>query len=102
MHQKMAALPEASTGYEILVVDNAPSDERTRELAAHHPEARYVREACPGLNFARNRALQEARGEVLAFLDDDAMLDRYWSIALAQASTANRAAAALTAHVLPS
>src|SRR5260370_2356512 len=101
LHQKMAALPEASTGYEILVVDNAPSDERTRELAAHHPEVRYVREACPGLNFARNRALQEARGEVLAFLDDDVIVDKYWSIGLAEAWTENRDAAAFTGQVLP-
>jgi glycosyltransferase involved in cell wall biosynthesis len=101
LHQKMAALPEASTGYEILVVDNAPSDERTRELAAHHPEVRYVREPCPGLNFARNRALREARGEVLAFLDDDVIVDKYWSIGLAEAWTENRDAAAFTGQVLP-
>ena len=34
-----AALPEGSAGLEILIVDNAPSDERTREVAAHGPRS---------------------------------------------------------------
>ena len=99
--QQMAALPEASAGHEILVVDNAPSDERTRELAARHPEVRYVCEPRPGLNFARNRALREARGEILSFLDDDVIVDQCWSIGLTQAWSDNRDAAAFTGQVLP-
>jgi len=101
LREQMAALPEGSAGYEILIVDNAPSDERTRELAAHYPEVRYAREPRPGLNFARNRALREASGEVLAFLDDDVIVDQYWSIGLARAWAENRDAAAFTGQVLP-
>jgi glycosyltransferase involved in cell wall biosynthesis len=99
--QQLAALPERSAGYEILVVDNAPSDERTRELAAHYPEVRYVRELRPGLNFARNRALRESSGELLSFLDDDVIVDQYWLIGLARAWAENRDAAAFTGQVLP-
>ena len=101
LREQMAALPMGSSGYEILIVDNAPSDERTRELAEQHPEVRYLREPRPGLNFARNRALREASGEVLAFLDDDVIVDKYWSIGLAEAWTENRDAAAFTGQVLP-
>jgi glycosyltransferase involved in cell wall biosynthesis len=102
LREQMAALPKGSAGYEILVVDNAPSDERTRELAADYPEVvRYVRETRPGLNFARNRALREASGEILVFLDDDVIVDKYWTIGLAQAWTENRDAAAFTGQVLP-
>ena len=36
---------------------------------------RYVREPVPGLDFARNRALATAGGDVVAFLDDDAVAD---------------------------
>jgi glycosyltransferase involved in cell wall biosynthesis len=90
-----------STDCEILIVDNAPSDERTRELAVKHSGVRYVRELRPGLNFARNRALREARGEVLAFLDDDVVVDKYWTTGLAQAWTENRDAVAFTGQVLP-
>jgi glycosyltransferase involved in cell wall biosynthesis len=100
LREQTPALPFGNA-CEILIVDNAPSDERTRELAAKHSVVRYVRELCPGLNFARNRALREARGEVLAFLDDDVVVDKYWSTGLAEAWTENPDAVAFTGQVLP-
>jgi glycosyltransferase involved in cell wall biosynthesis len=96
-----SGLPTGSAGLDTLLVDNAPSDERTRELAARWPDVRYVTEPQPGLNFARNRALVEARGEILAFLDDDVIADRHWSRGLADAWAENRDAAAFTGQVLP-
>ncbi len=86
---------------EILVVDNAPSDDRTRDLVSQCPEVSYVREPQPGLNFARNRALREARGELLAFLDDDVVVDRGWLEGLCDAWNTNRDGAAFTGQVLP-
>jgi glycosyltransferase involved in cell wall biosynthesis len=100
LREQASALPEGSAGLEILIVDNAPSDERTRELALQRPKIRYVREQRPGLNFARNRALREARGEILAFLDDDVVVDQHWSAGLAIAWGENRDAAAFTGQVL--
>lgn len=71
---------------EILVVDNAPSDGRTRTLVADaFPSVRYLHEPSPGLDFSRNRALRAATGEVVAFLDDDAVADPGWSAALTAA-----------------
>lgn len=72
---------------EILVVENAPRDERTRKMVERHfpgkrPRVRYIAEPVPGLDFARNRALAEATGEVIAFLDDDAVADPGWAGAL--------------------
>jgi len=65
--------------HEVLVVDNAPATEHTRELVSESfRNCRYVREPVPGLDFARNRALREATGTVLAFIDDDAVADRDW------------------------
>jgi glycosyltransferase involved in cell wall biosynthesis len=88
-------------GFEILVIDNAPSDERTREVAASFASVRYVREPKPGLDFARNRAIKESNSEMLAFLDDDAVLDRRWIIGLKKAWGENPDAAAFTGPVLP-
>jgi GT2 family glycosyltransferase len=86
---------------EFLVVDNAPSDRRTRDLVARSPGVRYVHEECPGLNFARNRALLEAGTELVAFLDDDVVPDEGWLEGLHDAWRANRDAAGFTGQVLP-
>ena len=71
-------------GQEILVIDNAPSTEATRQIVERYPSVRYVREPRPGLNVARNRALREAQHEIVAFIDDDAAPDGGWLRALLQ------------------
>ncbi len=72
-------LDQAVPADEVLVVDNAPSDERTARLVANaFPDVRYALEPVPGLDFARNRALRVATSSVVAFLDDDAVADAEW------------------------
>jgi glycosyltransferase involved in cell wall biosynthesis len=63
---------------EILVIDNAPLSGATRAVTADHPAVRYVVEPIRGLNCARNRALREARGDIVAFTDDDATPEGDW------------------------
>lgn len=87
--------------FEIIVVDNAPSDERTKQLVSSLPSVRYTREVKPGLDFARNCALQAASGELLAFLDDDVVVDRQWLKGLKEAWAENPDAGGLTGLVLP-
>ena len=79
-----AALTEArATEAEVLVVDNASTDATAAVLAAYEDSAlRVVREPRLGLSAARNRALAEARGDVVAFLDDDALPRPSWLAAL--------------------
>jgi GT2 family glycosyltransferase len=73
---------------EVLVVDNAPATDLTRQLLDREfPTVGYLREPIPGLDFARNRALQEATGEIVAFLDDDAVAEPGW-VAATQAAFA--------------
>ena len=67
---------------EILVVDNCPSDERTRALCADLP-VRYLREPLPGQARARNRGILESSGELVAFTDDDCVVDPGWLDGLA-------------------
>jgi GT2 family glycosyltransferase len=71
-------LPLAEQGYEVLIVDNCPSDRSTFELVGCYPQVRYINEPKPGLNNARNRALREADGEVVIFTDDDAFVEPGW------------------------
>lgn len=67
---------------DVVVVDNRPATSRTREVVARFPSFRYARQDEGGLNAARNRALREARGDVVAFTDDDAVVDPGWLTAL--------------------
>jgi cellulose synthase/poly-beta-1,6-N-acetylglucosamine synthase-like glycosyltransferase len=62
---------------EVLVVDSASTGPGTREAARAYG-VRYLREDRPGLSRARNRALREARHDVVAFTDDDAIPDADW------------------------
>lgn len=63
---------------EVLLVDNAPSDGRTRQVAEQFPFVRYVCEPRAGLDWARNRALLEAATPLVAFTDDDAIVHPRW------------------------
>lgn len=99
--QSLLNLQAPASEWEILVIDNAPSNERTKEIVASFPRVRYVREAKPGLNFARNCALSSANGELLAYLDDDVVVDRKWLEGLMEAWAENPDAAAFTGLVLP-
>lgn len=94
-------VPDGVARPDILVVDNAPSDRRTREVVEGLPGVRYAVEPRPGLDFARNRALHEASGELVAYLDDDVVVDGGWLGGLAEAWGENPDAGAFTGLVLP-
>ena len=69
---------------EIVVVDNAPSDDATEVALAGRdfPRVRYAVEPRPGLSHARNLGVAEARGEIVAFTDDDVTVNARWVEAL--------------------
>ena len=63
----------------IIVIDNAPSNNQTREIIHNQfSQVQYVREELPGLDFARNKAIDVTKTDILAFLDDDAIADKDW------------------------
>ncbi|MDB5074705.1 MAG: glycosyltransferase, partial [Chloroflexi bacterium] len=70
--------------FEVIVVDNASRTGDTAAIAAGFP-VRYVREDRPGLDWARNRGIAEARHAIVAFTDDDARPDPGWLTALTRA-----------------
>lgn len=77
------------TDYEILVVNNNSSDNTPKIIRDYTkilaPRLRSVFESRQGLSHARNRALQEARGEIVCFLDDDVKVDAGWLNAVVEA-----------------
>jgi glycosyltransferase involved in cell wall biosynthesis len=86
-------------GDEVVVVDNAPSDESTAECAREFP-VRYVKEPRKGLNWARARGLREAGCEVVAFTDDDVTVDCEWIAGMAEPFT-DPAVGGVTGLIMP-
>ena len=61
--------------WELLLVDNkSEKNWRTNGILSWHPNSRHVREDEIGLTAARLRAIREATGELLVFIDDDNIL----------------------------
>ncbi|GJF27357.1 hypothetical protein KNE206_00570 [Kitasatospora sp. NE20-6] len=88
---------------EVIVVDNAPSDDATERLVrdTYPGRVRYLHEPVAGLARARNTGLAAARGEICAFADDDLVLDPGWLGALADAFATDRRVGCVTGPVLP-
>jgi glucosyl-dolichyl phosphate glucuronosyltransferase len=72
--------------FEVVVVDNASTD-ATQGVFKDFAQRgilnlRYVMELDLGLDAARNRGIRDARGEIVAFLDDDARARADWAEAI--------------------
>jgi GT2 family glycosyltransferase len=72
--------------FEIVLVDNAPNSAETYDFFIQNQnrflqnniDIRYIREDIPGLAVAHNRGLEAARGTIVAFTDDDVVVDKHW------------------------
>jgi glycosyltransferase involved in cell wall biosynthesis len=71
---------------EIIIVDNNSSDDTSEVIESYQKicnsnfPLRYFLETEQGAAFARLRAVREARGELIAFLDDDNLPDPNWVV----------------------
>ncbi|MBQ3999036.1 MAG: glycosyltransferase family 2 protein [Paludibacteraceae bacterium] len=81
--ESLAANDLAKSEYEILLVDNNCTD-NTRAIcdafAAAHKDVRfrYVVEPEQGLSAARNKGIKEAKGDIIVYVDDDALVDAHY------------------------
>jgi GT2 family glycosyltransferase len=91
---------------EILVVDNAPTGDQTRELVTALAESdariRYTCEPNPGLSCARNHGVARARFDLVCFTDDDTRVDPGWPAAVAAGFVADPEAMCVTGLVASS
>jgi glycosyltransferase involved in cell wall biosynthesis len=81
--ESIAALGFPAGEFEVVVVDNNSTDntETTCSNAAAifpHLHLRYVREMQQGVGYTRTRGAKEAKGLVIAYIDDDCLADPAW------------------------
>jgi GT2 family glycosyltransferase len=91
--------------FEVVLVDNAPTSTATADVVGERfgqdPRIRYVLDDQPGLSHARNRGVRAARGEILAFTDDDNWADRRWLRSLVRGFARDGGVACVTGLILP-
>lgn len=74
--------------FEVILVDNAPTDESNRAVVESRSwpvPVRYVVEPRGGLSWARNAGFEVSTGDIVCFIDDDETPDRYWLAEYARA-----------------
>jgi len=88
IRQSLAALRRLDyPKFEIIVVDDG-SEDHTAKIATEF-DIRLIRQKNAGLSAARNAGWRAAKGEIVAYLDDDAAPDRHWLLYLASAFMAS-------------
>jgi len=77
---------DTQTTFEVILIDNNSSDD-TKDVVAslietYPGKVRYVVERKQGNAHARNRGIEEAKGAIVAFVDDDVTVDKNWLTSL--------------------
>ena len=90
---------------EFILVDNNSDDHKPfvfEEIVKHcESKIRYVFEEKKGISHARNRGIKEAKGEIIAFTDDDVIVDKYWIQNIEKAFKEHAAVACVGGKLLP-
>lgn len=80
------SVKNAGSNVELVIVDNNSTDHTQKVVESFLPacpsQFRYVFETHAGLSRARNRGIEEASGQIIAFVDDDVYFDKEWLNAL--------------------
>lgn len=95
-----ALLSSSDTDFELIVVDNNPSDNSTELLVQEFKNVKYYLEPRKGLDIARNTGAYYATKNIVAYTDDDVVIHKDWIKALKN-SFSNPLTMAVTGLVLP-
>jgi len=92
--------------FEVLIIDNNSTDS-TAELCHNFINERsnssfyYYLEKNQGHTYARNRGIQESKGDILAFIDDDAFVCKDYVEQLIQSFKVNKETVAIGGKIVP-
>ena len=91
--------------FEIVIVDNAPKTDATQNLVTtkfqHLSNLRYVIEPNQGQCWARNTGALAAQGSIIAYTDDDVIVDANWLIGVLRGFAAGESVGAVNGLTIP-
>ena len=90
--------------YDVVLVDNRTSRPAVDTLCAlveNRPWLRVISEPRPGISAARNAGVAAAKGEIVAFTDDDVRVDAQWLRAIGARFAREPHVDAVTGLILP-
>ncbi len=90
--------------YDVVLVDNRtsrPAVDTLSALVENRPWLRVITEPRPGISAARNAGVAAAKGEIVAFTDDDVRVDAQWLRAIGARFAREPHVDAVTGLILP-
>ena len=84
---------------ELIVVDSASQNGSAIERIATEAGARYLRAPLPGVNRARNVGWRAATHQLIAYVDDDVVVDASWADAFARSAQTHPSVAFMTGRL---
>ena len=73
-----ALLNNSDTDFELIVIDNAPENSRTKELVQKLKHIKYIPELRKGMNIARNTGARTASHALVAYTGDEVIAGKDW------------------------
>ena len=67
------------TNLEIIVIDDGGRDKTQDMIKKHYPNTRYIKQQNKGRAAALNKGVEEAKGEIVSFIDDDCVVSEGWA-----------------------
>lgn len=104
--ESIAANDLSTQEYEIVLVDNNCTD-NTREICESFAKAhkdinfRYCVEPEQGLSAARNKGIKEAQGDLIVYIDDDALVDEWYLRTIVDFMSAHKEIDAIGGPIIP-
>lgn len=88
MLSSLARLVQPKSGWKLIAVNNASTDDTLRILKEYQDQLPMVivEEARPGKNNALNKALSYLDGDLIVYTDDDIIPDKHWLVELEKAA----------------